>query len=84
MINDKTCPKNRRPIQLLENKETDHQSDRFTEATGSSIKRPEAILEHLPRNDLGQSEKMVSRVELIKQIRAKEAALAVRFFRLHF
>ena len=70
-------------FKLLENEETDHQSDRFSGATGSSIKWSEVVLEHLPRDDLGQPEKVVSRIELIKQIRAKEAALAVRFFGLH-
>ena len=70
-------------FKLLENEEADHQPDRFSRATGSSIKRPEVVLEHLPRDDLAQPEKVVSRIELIDQIWAEEAALAVRFLGLH-
>lgn len=45
-----------------------------------SIKRTEVVHEHFLGNNLALSEKMVLRIE---QIRAKEAALVVRFFGLH-
>jgi hypothetical protein len=70
-------------FKLLENGETDHQTDSFFGATESSIEWPEGVLEPLRRNDFGQSEKVVTRIQVIKQILTKEAALAVRFFRLH-
>ena len=70
-------------FKLLEDEKPDHQSDGLGWATGCSIKRTKAVLKNLPWDGLGQPQKVVSRIELIDQIWAEEAALAVRFFGLH-
>lgn len=64
---------------MLDDKKPNHQPDGFSGETGSSITWPEVVHEPLPGNDLAQPEKVVSKIELIKQLRAKEAALAICF-----
>jgi hypothetical protein len=70
-------------FKLLEDEKPNHQTDRFGWAAGCSVERTKAVLKNLPRDDLCQPQQVVSRIELIDQIWAEEAALTVRFFGLH-